>query len=180
MRVFIAIDVPAEIRQRLAEMQDRLRHATSAARWVATDSIHITLKFIGEIPEERCAAIDEALTGLNWKPLSVTVRGVGFFPGKRSPRVLWAGVECPTMEALAEEVDTRMVQAGFDSEKRAFRAHLTLARTKERRLESALVKTAEPFAETEFGTFQTDRCNLYQSTLKAGGSLYTKLKEYSL
>jgi 2'-5' RNA ligase len=180
MRVFIAIDVPAEIRQRLAAIQDKLRPASSAARWVSTDSIHITLKFMGEIPEERREDIDSALTGLSWLPMSIAVRGIGFFPGVRSPRILWAGVECPTMEGLANEVDTRLVQAGFDSEKRAFRAHLTLARTKERRLENALVKTAEPFEETEFGTFVADRCYLYQSTLRPAGSVYTRLKEYEL
>ena len=180
MRVFIAIDVPDEIRQRLAAMQERLREASSKARWVSTDSIHITLKFIGEISEERRQDIDSALTGLTWKPMSVSVRGIGFFPGTRSPRVLWAGVECPTMEGLASEVDARLVRAGFDSENRAFRAHLTLARTKESRLETTLVKTAEPFEQTEFGTFQADRFHLYQSTMKPGGSVYTKLKDYPL
>ena len=180
MRVFIAIDVPDEIRQRLAAMQDRLRQASTAARWVSADSVHITLKFLGEINEKRREEIDDALTGLSWKPLSIAVRGIGFFPGKRSPRVLWAGVQCPTMEGLANEVDSRLVRAGFDSENRAFRAHLTLARTKELRLENALVKAAEPFVDTEFGMFQADRVNLYQSTLKPGGSLYTKLKEYPL
>ena len=180
MRVFIAIDVPHEIRQRLAAMQDRLRQASNSARWVATDSIHITLKFVGEIPTKRREDIDNAMTGLSWKPLSISVRRLGFFPGKRSPRVLWAGVECPTMESLATEVESRLVLAGFDRENRAFRPHLTLARTKESRLESTLVKTAEPFVETEFGTFQADRVHLYQSTLQPGGSLYTKLKEYPL
>jgi 2'-5' RNA ligase len=180
MRVFIAIDVPNEIRQRLAAIQDQLRPASTAARWVSTDSIHITLKFLGEIPEERRTDIDSALTGLTWLPMSVSVRGVGFFPGVRSPRILWAGVECPTMEGLANEVETRLVQAGFDSERRAFRAHLTLARTKETRLENSLVKSAEPLKEVEFGTFVANRFYLYQSTLKPGGSLYTKLKEYAL
>jgi 2'-5' RNA ligase len=180
MRVFIAIDVPTEIRQRLAAVQDQLRQASTAARWVSTDSIHITLKFLGEIPEERREDIDNALTGLTWLPMSISVRGVGFFPGVRSPRILWAGVECPTMESLANEVESRLVGAGFDSERRAFRAHLTLARTKENRLENALVKSAEPFKEAEFGTFVADRFYLYQSTLKPGGSAYTKLKEYAL
>ena len=180
MRIFIAIEVPVEIRQRLAAIQDQLRPASTAARWVSTDSVHITLKFLGEIPEERRQDIDSALTGLTWLPMSVSVRGIGFFPGVRSPRILWAGVECPTMEGLANEVDTRLVQAGFDSENRAFRAHLTLARTKETRLENALVKSAEPFKDTEFGTFVADRFYLYQSSLKPGGSVYTKLKEYAL
>lgn len=180
MRVFISIDVPVEVQQRLAAMQELLRPAAPSAKWVAADSIHITLKFIGEISEKRLEDIDGALGGLTWKPIPVAVRGLGFFPGIRSPRVLWAGVEAATLEALAKEVDSRLVRAGFDSEKRAFRGHLTLARTKESRLNSALVKEATPYGETEFGTFLADSIHLYQSTLKAGGSLYTKLKDYAL
>ena len=84
------------------------------------------------------------------------------------------------MEGLANEVDARLVQAGFDSENRAFRAHLTLARTRETRLENSLVKSAEPMKETDFGSFVADRFYLYQSTLRPGGSLYTRLKEYVL
>ena len=180
MRVFIAIDVPDEIRQRLASIQEELRPSAPSAKWVNADAIHITLKFIGEISEKRRDDIDNALTDLTWKPLAVAVRGIGFFPGMRSPRVLWAGVECTTMAGLAEEVDSRLVRAGFDSEKRAFRAHLTLARTKESRLENTLVRAAAPHEQAEFGSFHADRIHLYQSTTKAGGSVYTKLKEFQL
>ena len=87
MRLFIAIDVPGEIRERLGAMQDELRHASSSARWTTAESLHVTLKFIGEISETRCQDVDTALVGLSWKPLSVSVRGVGFFPGTGSPRV---------------------------------------------------------------------------------------------
>lgn len=180
MRVFLAIEVPSEVRQRLAEVQERLRNTTRSARWVAAGSIHITLRFIGEISENRREDIDAALTGLSWLPLSVAVQGVGFFPGTGSPRVFWAGLHCSTMSGLASEINSRLENAGFDSEKRAFRAHLTLARAKDHRLESGLVKAAEEFAEIEFGKFTVDRFYLYQSTLRAGGSVYTKLKEYPL
>ena len=120
MRLFIAIDVPGEIRQRLAAMQDELRQASSSARWTMAESLHVTLKFIGEISETRCQDVDTALVGLAWKPLSVSVRGVGFFPGTGSPRVLWAGLECPTMVGLAGEIDSRLERAGFDKDGRAF------------------------------------------------------------
>src|SRR5262245_42355871 len=130
MRAFLAIDVPAEIRKRLASTQDQLRPSSSAAKWVATDSIHVTLKFIGEIPEQRRKDVDDAMAGLTWKPFSVAVRGVGFFPGLGSPRVVWAGLESSMMAGLAKEIDRRLEQAGFEREERDFRAHLTLARTK--------------------------------------------------
>jgi 2'-5' RNA ligase len=180
MRVFIAIDVPEEIRERLAAVQEKIRETTTSARWVAPESIHVTLKFIGEMPEKRREDIDEALRGLTWKHIRVSVRGVGFFPGTRSPRVLWAGLDAASIEGLAEEIDSRLERAGFDRERRKFRAHLTLARAKNNQLEKVMVAAAAPFEDEEFGTFTVDRIFLFESTLNAGGSVYTKLQEYRL
>src|SRR5262249_40219683 len=118
MRLFIAVDLPTDIRKALADIQNDLRPLTDSARWVSTDSIHVTLKFLGEVPDKRLEDINTALTGLSWKAFTITVRGVGFFPGTRSPRVFWAGMEAPTMQGLAEELDSRMEALGFDKEKR--------------------------------------------------------------
>jgi len=180
MRLFIAIDIPNDIRNALSEIQRELRPLTTTARWVAPESIHITLRFLGEVPEKRVEDIDTALTGLTWKPFTITVRGLGFFPGMRSPRVLWAGMEAPTMQGLAEQLDTRMERLGFDKEKRAFRPHITLARAKNTRIESALVSGAAPYEEHVFGSFTVDRMFLFKSTLKSTGAVYEKLKEYLL
>jgi 2'-5' RNA ligase len=180
MRVFIAVDLPNEIRKTLADVQYELRDLSNSVRWVSPDSIHITLKFIGEMPEKRLEDIDDALTGFTWKTFTITVRGVGFFPGKRSPRVFWAGMEAPTMKDMAEELDTRMERGGFDKEKRAFRPHITLARARDTRIDSSLVAAAEPYEQYDFGSFVADRVFLFQSTLKPSGAVYEKLKEYLL
>ena len=180
MRVFIAVELPHEIRKALGDVQRQLRPLTDTARWVSPDSIHITLKFIGEVPEKRIEDIDAALTGLTWKPFLVTVHGVGFFPGTRSPRVFWAGMEAPTMQGLAEQLDTRMECQGFEKEKRAFRPHITLARARDTRIESALVTGAAEYEEHDFGSFTVDRVFLIKSTLKPSGAEYEKLKEYLL
>src|SRR5262249_43289479 len=153
---------------------------SGSARWVAPESIHITLRFLGEVPEKRIDDIDAELKGLTWKPFTITVRGVGFFPGTRSPRVLWAGLEAPTMEGLAEQLDTRMERLGFEKEKRAFRAHITLARAKNNRIDSSLVSGAAKFEEHDFGSFTVDRVFLFKSTLKPSGAVYEKLKEFVL
>jgi 2'-5' RNA ligase len=180
MRVFIAIDLPEEIRSRLAAMQNELRSTASSSRWVAAESAHLTLKFIGEISEQRIEDVDTALAGLTWIPFTIAVKGVGFFPGPKSPRVFWAGLHAPTMEGLALEIDSRLERAGFDREQRAFRPHITLARAKASRLDKGLVKASEKFAETDFGSFTVNRIYLYESTLKPTGSVYTRLKEYQL
>jgi 2'-5' RNA ligase len=180
MRVFIAVELPETIRRKLGDVERELRPWASSARWVASDSIHLTLKFIGEITEARLHEVDDGLAGLTWRPFPVVVRGVGFFPGARSPRVLWAGLTASTMENLAQEIDARMERFGYEKEKRAFRAHITLARAKNNRLDSSLVQAARKFEDAEFGNFTVDRCSLFQSTLKPSGAVYTKLKEYVL
>jgi len=180
MRVFIAIDLPNEIRDALREIQRQLRSLTDSVRWVAPESIHITLKFVGEVPDKRVEDINTALRGLTWKPFTVTVRGVGFFPGTRSPRIFWAGMEAPTMKGLAEHLDARMERQGFDKEKRAFRPHITLARAKDSRIDSSLVLGATEYQEHNFGSFTVDRVFLFKSTLKPSGAVYEKLKEYLL
>ena len=180
MRIFIAIDLPNEIRNGLRELQRNLRPLTNSVRWVAPESIHITLKFLGEIPEKRMEHVDSVLAGLTWKPFTVTVRGVGFFPGTRSPRVFWAGMEAPTMQGLAERLDTRMESVGFEKEKRAFRPHITLARAKDTRIDSSLLSGAAPYQEHNFGSFTVDRVFLFKSMLKTSGAVYEKLKEYRL
>jgi 2'-5' RNA ligase len=180
MRLFIAVDLPNEVRKKLADVQRELRPASAGVRWVAPESIHITLKFIGETPEKMLEEIDTALSGFTWLPFTITVRGVGFFPGNRSPRVFWAGLEAPTMKDMAEELDTRMERLGFDKEKRAFRPHVTLARARDTRIDSALVAASEPYQEYDFGSFLADRVFLFQSTLQPAGAVYEKLKEYLL
>jgi len=180
MRVFIAIDLSTEMRSALAKLQQELEPLTDTARWVAPESIHVTLKFIGEIAEKRLADIDASLTGLTWKSFAITVRGVGFFPGNRSPRVFWAGMEAPTMQNLAEQLDSRMERLGFDKEKRAFRPHITLARARDNRIDSSLVTAAAQYAEHAFGSFTVDRVFLFKSILKPSGAVYERLKEYLL
>ena len=180
MRVFIAIELPESVRRKLGDLERELRQATSSARWVSPESIHLTLKFIGEVSEARLGDIDEALAGLTWRPFQVSVHGVGFFPGTRSPRVFWAGLTASTMADLAQEIDTRMERFGFDKEKRAFRPHVTLARARDSRLDGALVESAKRFEDVDCGSFMVDRCFLIQSTLKPSGAVYTRLKEYIL
>src|SRR5215468_7238987 len=180
MRLFLAVDLPDQVRHELAVVQNALKPLTDSARWVSTDSIHITLKFLGEVPEKVLDDIDTALAGLSWKPFTVTVHGVGFFPGNRSPRVFWAGMEAPTMQDLAEELDSRMERLGFDKEKRAFRPHITLARARDTRIDSALVTGASQYEEHAFGSFTADRVFLFKSNLKPSGSVYEKLKVYLL
>ena len=92
----------------------------------------------------------------------------------------WAGMEAPTMQNLAEELDSKMERLGFEKEKRAFRPHITLARARDSRIDSSLVAAAAKYAEYDFGSFTVDRMFLFKSILKPTGAVYERLKEYPL
>ncbi len=181
MRLFIATDLPATLIQTISDMQKHLRSVTESARWVRPESMHLTLKFLGEVAEEKLGAIDERLGRIRTQPFKVRVSGVGFFPNDRAPRVFWAGIESPALQELAQKVEEQTVELGFRAEKRPFRPHLTLARSRrDRRIDTALVGESAPFLEREFGTFTTDRFYMYQSRLRPTGAEYEQLFEYRL
>ena len=180
MRVFIAVDLPDDVRSHLGEVERDLKGVSNSARWVAPKALHVTLKFIGEIPEARVAAIDSALATIQWSSFRVVVRGIGFFPNSRSARVFWVGLESAPLGGLAGEVDRRMQALGFEKEARPFRPHLTLARARDIRIDSSLVVASEKFARHDFGSFEADRFYLLQSTLTPSGAVYNKLKQYPL
>lgn len=183
MRVFVALDIPTEVRRAIGEMIAQLRDVASGARWVRAEGVHVTLKFIGEIPAERVAAIELALRGVRGlgidAPVEAKFRGAGFFPNERHPRLFWAGVEAsPNLAELARAVDTRLAPLGIASETREFRPHLTLARFKNEdglpRLRDEIRKL-EPF---DFGSLRASEFHLFQSQLGPGGAKYAKLANF--
>ena len=181
MRLFIATDLPASLIQTIAGVQEQLRQVTESARWARPDSMHLTLKFLGEVAPGRLEAVDERLRRIRTQPFKVRASGVGFFPNGRAPRVFWVGIVSPDLRDLAARVDEQTVDLGFPSEKRPFSPHLTLARSRgNRRLDSALVGESGRFSTREFGAFTADRFCMYQSMLRPAGAIYEKLFEYRL
>jgi 2'-5' RNA ligase len=181
VRLFVALDIPAEVRRSIGDMIARLRDVARGARWVRAEGVHVTLKFIGEMPAERVAAIEAALRGARVAaPVEASFRGAGFFPNERHPRVFWAGVDAsPNLSELAGDVDQRLSGLGIPAEEREFRAHLTLARFKSEdglpRLREE-IKKLEPF---DFGSMRATEFYLFQSQLGPGGAKHTKLASFS-
>jgi 2'-5' RNA ligase len=129
MRIFIALDIDDAIRERIALFQDGVRGFAPDAGWVRPESLHVTLKFIGEKPDAAVEQIRDALSSVSLNPFSFTFRGVGFFPTAKSPRVFWLGIEAgPELATLAAKVDTTMESFGIPKEAHAYSPHLTLAR----------------------------------------------------
>ena len=180
MRLFVALDIPAEVRRAISETIARLRDVARGARWLRAEGVHVTLKFIGEMPAERVPAIEEALRAAGVaEPVAARFRGVGFFPNERHPRVFWAGVEAsPNLAELARDVDQRLSRLGIAAETREFRPHLTLARFKS---EDGLPRLREEIKKLEpldFGSMRASEFYLFQSELGRGGAKYTKLANF--
>lgn len=182
MRLFVALDVPGRVREALAELSARLKKTCLSARWVRLESVHITLKFIGEVSLETLEKIREALGSLPaFSPIVLRFAGLGFFPSARRPRVFWAGVEAdPQLAALAGAIQANLEPLGIPAEKRDFHPHLTLARFEPPQGTQALVAAVEALGAPEFGSETFHEFHLYQSVLKRSGAEYTRLVTYPL
>lgn len=181
MRLFVALSLPANIIENLTSLLGELRHMDSKPRWVNPANLHVTLKFIGELPAEKLPSVTDALAGVHApRPLSLHVHGVGFFPNDRRPTVVWAGIEAaPDLAALAGQIDQAIHSScGVPRETRPFAAHLTLARLKEPRISPALRENLEKSKERSFGRFSAGEFHLIESKLKSSGAEYTTLHSF--
>jgi RNA 2',3'-cyclic 3'-phosphodiesterase len=179
VRLFTALDLPAEVLGKLSRLLEKLR-PTARIQWSPVENLHVTTKFIGYWPDERLPEVIGVLQGLEWRPpIGVAIREVGFFPNARSPRVFWCGVEGDGLEALASATDRATASLGVPSEARAFSPHLTLARIKERLNLQPLRDAIAALPSLDFGSFPITSFFLYQSQpRRTGGSVYTKLAEF--
>jgi 2'-5' RNA ligase len=179
MRLFTAIDLPPDILLRLERLLSALR-PEALIKWSPLDNLHITTKFIGQWPDERVDALQEALSSLAPRsPFQVEVKDLGWFPNERSPRVLWAGVDGgEALRQLVEETEARLEKLGIRREERPFAAHLTLARIKNpvplRRLREK-VKEMQP---AEIGRCTISEFALFRSDPGSNSSIYRKLRVY--
>jgi 2'-5' RNA ligase len=194
MRLFVALDIDDEIRERIALFVDGVRNFAPDARWVNPASMHITLKFIGEQPEFAVEAIMAALKLAEASAPELHFAGYGFFPTAKSARVFWVGIHAGLqLNALAAAIDEKMPPLGIPKEGREFSPHLTLARAGGRsgsprrrdddrpnRVFQTLQDRLAALPPPEFGSMTARGFFLYQSQLSPKGSKYTQLARFSL
>ncbi len=179
MRLFTGIDLPEHVLNVFERLLVSLR-PTAHLKWSPVYNLHLTTRFIGEWREERLDELKDALAKVPPRSaIAVELRGLGWFPNPRRPRVFWAGVETgPDLAALAHDIDNALNPIGLPPEDREFSPHLTLARIKQpvpmEKLQQAIAK----LESVEFAAFQADRFYLYRSQPGAAGSIYTKLAEF--
>ena len=177
MRLFCGIEIPAGIKSSLRALTGRWKPLAKLS-WSPTENLHVTTKFIGEWREERLEEMESALASVA-RPgaIQIGVRGLGWFPNERNPRVLFARIAAEEgLAALARDTEACVVKAGGPVEEREFHPHLTLARRRNPVPIEQLRKEVAAAAATDFGSFRAESFSLYLSQ----GGQYTKLREFSL
>ena len=179
LRLFAAIEIPDQVKQRLRAFVDRLRPAAKLA-WSPVDNLHVTTKFIGEWPEAKLQQLKDALISVPKPgPVQIAVRGLGWFPNAKNPRVFWAGIEVnEPLRQLTGNTERVLAAIGVPVENREFHPHLTLARRRDAVPLERLRRILDSLSpdSSDFGTFTAVSFFLY---LSAGGR-YTKLEEFTL
>ena len=176
IRLFIAIDIPEAIRIEL----EGLGRSIPNARPVPIDQLHLTLKFIGEVEENRILDIDDVLKEIIQPEFSIRLKGVGTFPPRGNPRVLWAGVDpVDRTIALRNSIERTLAAIGIPRDKRKFVPHLTLARLKNCPI-SFLQQVLAGNAFLQTPEFQVEHFHLYSSWLTKKGALHTLQSSYPL
>ncbi len=199
MRLFVAIDVPEEVRGRIATFVDGVRNFAPDAKWVGPETFHITMKFIGERSPEDADRIKQLLREIQGAPVTLAFNGYGFFPNPSKARVFWAGIQADAhLAQLASAVDNATATLGIPREKAAFTPHLTLARARDgsprgasgrpgphpgdrpRSTFARVHEKLQALPSPEFGTMTATEFFLYESKLSPRGAHYTKLERFAL
>lgn len=177
MRLFVALELSQEVRETITALVRELKPLDESWKWTRAENLHITLKFLGEIPTEQVERIIAVLRQVPFdQTLPLKFQGLGFFPNERRPRVLWIGIDAPEgLPALAKSIEAALESVGVPREERAFTPHLTLARSKEGRVSPKLRHGLARYASRDFGTATASDFHLIRSELKSAGAEYTTL-----
>ncbi len=189
IRTFVAIELSAELRQALRGVQKQLKGAPGAyaVRWVSTDNLHLTLKFLGNVPraqvDDLAKGLEEAATGIT--PFTLQAHGLGCFPNTRKPNVVWVGLEgeIARIVELARRVEDALAARGIAREDKPFSPHLTLGRVNRDARQSdraALGEAIQKFPPADYGPVPVQAVHLIQSDLRPGGAVYTVLRTVSM
>ena len=184
IRAFIAITPPTTLQQTMAEVRQVFERLSLPWRWVTPDHIHLTLRFLGNVPEESVTslhqAMEQAAQGQTAFPLCA--RSLGCFPHPARARVLWVGLDDPSqaLGRLNERLMAALTLLDFPPEDRPFQPHLTLARAQKRVPSRQLFSMLQTYQNQDFGEFLVTQLHIVHSQLQRGGSLHTILRSVTL
>jgi 2'-5' RNA ligase len=182
LRLFIAIEIPNDIKAQIAEVVQKLRSIPADVKWEHTDKLHITLKFLGDTNADLLPQINTTLQRCaeTAMPFIVSYEALGCFPSKREPKIIWIGVQdrSSLLHNLAGSLDTALTLVGFKREERRFHAHVTIGRVKSQRNVKDLLRTMESTTLVCQPT-EVSQIVLIKSELKPHGSEYARIKTFA-
>jgi RNA 2',3'-cyclic 3'-phosphodiesterase len=182
MRAFLAVEVDPHLIYKIKDVQKKLGEANAMVKFVETENLHFTFKFLGDITPEKSETIIEMVEEQvkKYSPFKITIKGTGVFPNMGYIRVLWLGVEHPgAFSKVQREMDEEFAKMGFKKE-RSYIPHLTIGRVKGTQNKDALVSAVEELENVEIGTMNIDRLTLKKSELTPVGPMYTDLQQIFL
>jgi 2'-5' RNA ligase len=183
IRTFIAIDLPPSIQESIEKQTARLRQTLGddAIRWVIPHNMHLTLKFLGNIPLSHLEFLKRMLSqaGDATPQFDLQISGIGSFPNSKRPRVLWVGIHAPaSLASLQKTIEEGANRLGYEKEERPYSPHLTLGRVRQGLDAKEIQKISSALSTIQLGkigTARVDSIHLYKSDLNSEGSVYTKL-----
>ncbi len=188
LRAFIAIELPDDIKTHLHTVIQNLRQRVAGPdiKWVAPESIHLTLKFLGHVPTSRVEEFQQSLGDIctATPPMWLAIQALGGFPSTRTPRVIWAGLggDIEPLALLAERIDVAFTELGFPKETRAFTPHLTIARIRQEATRETRTALGAALAEAHIARgieFRAVAVSLMRSQLLRSGAVYSRLASHS-
>jgi len=183
LRCFIAIDIPDPIKGDIGELIEILKKCDTDVKWVAQENIHLTLKFLGKTPEDLLPRIGDSLLNivLSFEPFYIKIYGMGVFPSRKHPRVVWVGVkDSEILKRLQSNIEESMAQLGYQREGRDFHSHLTVGRVRSPKGITNLIEELDTFKEKDFGSIMVEDVKLMQSELRPSGARYSCLRKIPL
>ena len=186
VRSFIAIEIPEEIKKELASVRDELKKylgKASKVSWARAETTHLTIKFLGDVPEEKIRATEDALrlSTRGIKALTVSVAGIGCFPNLENPRVLFAGtLGSEELKNLHAAIEGSLYAIGFKKDEKPFKPHLTIARIKSPIEGKKLSKAIKELKTDIKADFIADSVILFKSELSSKGAVHTPIAKINL
>lgn len=182
IRSFVAIEIPNDVKAFINDNTRSLRSCRAKVKWTKTQSMHLTLKFLGEVEPGKIDEIESVCGPLfgAMNKMTLKLHGLGAFPSLGKPRVIWAGLSNRegALEKLVSDLELRLAEIGFPMEKRAFKPHLTIGRIKGRLEGRELIEAVRDEMDLEGPEFTVDGAALFKSDLRPSGPIYTVLREF--
>lgn len=184
IRSFVALPLAGSIRGGATKLIRKLSELDGGIKWVPTDNLHLTLKFLGDVENTEVHDISKVVSEIcyQYDPFPLRFAGTGAFPDLSRPRILYIGVEDPTgaLVEMVSEIETGLADLGFKPEPRDYRPHLTIGRSRNRRISEEALEVLQAHAEKEFGEMETDVVELIASFLDKKGPTYNVMDTMEL